>query len=435
MDECIIFIVKSCCDNKEQAQHNYMPPLGIMSIANTLRVHGYRIIVLDFSEANYEMPEISKIIDECKPIYIGFSVYTENVNNILVMCKYLKKQYKDIPLVLGGPHATLDPEYCKRKRFVDFIVQGEGERNLLELAEAIRTKQKLIKFDEIQGLIYVSEDGVYTNGPESIFIDNLDLLPIINRDYLSKCFTASLPTIYSSKGCPGKCIYCAAPAMSGTKYRIRDIDNVFLETLYLHSVCENYDQIFYCDDTFTVFNKRLERFAELCQKSSVKFKWRCESRVDSLFRNYYLLPVLKAAGCCRIQFGIESGNQTVLTNIRKEMQLSQAHDIIEKTVKTGIHVVTSFIFGHYCDTISSMEDTLSLMEHLKSRYADMIEIAYALNTPFPGTYQYEHREELGLNLKINNFAELDMYGAVVEGVNFKTEDLQNFNHRAAKIYN
>lgn len=431
----IVFIVKSSSDNNVQAKTNYMPPLGLLSIANMLRLHGYNVEVLDFSGQNYQTEQIYSIIEKLQPIYIGFSVYTENVDNVFKMCRYIKKSFPHIPLVLGGPHPTLDTEYCKRKRFVDFILIGDGEHNALELAEAIRTNQKLISFSEIQGIVYKNENDEYCYGKDRKFVTNMDLLPIINRDYLPICFTASLPTIYSSRGCPGRCIYCAAPAMSGRKYRVRDVENVFLESLYIIDVCKNYFQIFYCDDTFTVFRNRLERFIQLCDQTLNKFYWRCESRVDALYKYSDLLEGLKRAGCSRIQFGIESGNQEVLNNIRKGLILEQAYEIIDKTVNCGIPVVTSFMFGHYCDTVETMTDTLNMMEFLISKYSGQVEVAYALNTPFPGTYQFEHMEELGLELVVKNFSDLDMYSSIVRTKNFDESTLRNFNERAMKVYN
>ncbi|MCR4944080.1 MAG: B12-binding domain-containing radical SAM protein [Clostridium sp.] len=434
MSNSIIFIIRSSCDNKEQAESTYMAPLGVLSITNMLRVNGYNVHVLDFSEREYEANEIYELINKVKPIYIAFSVYTQNVDNIFNVCKALKKRFKDIPIVLGGPHPTLDTDYCKKKRFVDFISVGDGEQNLLELAEALRTKEELISFKDIPGLVYLDEDRKYKSGGERVFLTNIDLIPIINRDYIPKYFKALIPNIYSTRGCPGRCIYCAAPAMSGGKYRIREIENVFLETLYIEELCKNYSEIFYCDDTFTVFNKRVEKFISLCNESKVKFNWRCESRVDAMFKNSYLLEGLKDAGCKRIQFGIESGNQEILDKIRKNMKLPQAYEIIDKTINTGIGVATSFIFGHYCDTVETMEDTVKMMEELKSKYGEKIGIAYGLNTPYPGTYQYDNMEDLGLEMTVSKFSELDMLSPVVQTKNFTTEDLKKINSRAMKIY-
>jgi len=431
--ESVIYIIKSNCDNRELARSNYMPPLGLMSIAATLRLHGYNVRIIDLSVRNYQTEEINAIIESMNPIMIGFSVYTENVDATFNMCKYFKRRYPGIFIALGGPHPTLEPEYCMRRRYVDFIDTGDGEQSQLELLEAIRTDQKLIRFSDINGLIYLDEKGQYQYGAPRRNIDNLDLTPIIDRRMVPESVDALTVTVYSSRGCPGRCIYCAAPAMSGGKYRIRDIENVFLETLMALAQSRKRKEVFYSDDTFTVFRKRVERFIELCDACKVKISWRCESRVDALVKNQDILPGMKRAGCQRIQFGLESGNQQVLDNIRKNMDLDDAREIIGKTVEAGIHVAGSFMFGHYCDTKETMEDTLNFMEELKKAHGSEMDVVYGLNTPFPGTYQYENMEELGMSFTVNTYSQLDMYGPVIMTDNFDTDMLLNFYAKAGKL--
>ena len=431
--ESVIYIIKSNCDNRELARSNYMPPLGLMSIAATLRLHGYNVRIIDLSVRNYPTEEINAIIESMNPIMIGFSVYTENVDATFNMCKYFKRRYPGIFIALGGPHPTLEPEYCMRRRYVDFIDTGDGEQSQLELLEAIRTDQKLIRFSDINGLIYLDEKGQYQYGAPRRNIDNLDLTPIIDRRMVPESVDALTVTVYSSRGCPGRCIYCAAPAMSGGKYRIRDIENVFLETLMALAQSRKRKEVFYSDDTFTVFRKRVERFIELCDACKVKISWRCESRVDALVKNQDILSGMKRAGCRRIQFGLESGNQQVLDNIRKNMDLDDAREIIGKTVEAGIHVAGSFMFGHYCDTKETMEDTLNFMEELKKAHGSEMDVVYGLNTPFPGTYQYENMEELGMSFTVNTYSQLDMYGPVIMTDNFDTDMLLNFYAKAGKL--
>lgn len=431
--ESVIYIIKSNCDNRELARSNYMPPLGLMSIAATLRLHGYNVRIIDLSVRNYQTEEINAIIESMNPIMIGFSVYTENVDATFNMCKYFKRRYPGIFIALGGPHPTLEPEYCMRRRYVDFIDTGDGEQSQLELLEAIRTDQKLIRFSDINGLIYLDEKGQYQYGAPRRNIDNLDLTPIIDRRMVPESVDALTVTVYSSRGCPGRCIYCAAPAMSGGKYRIRDIENVFLETLMALAQSRKRKEVFYSDDTFTVFRKRVERFIELCDACKVKISWRCESRVDALVKNQDILSGMKRAGCRRIQFGLESGNQQVLDNIRKNMDLDDAREIIGKTVEAGIHVAGSFMFGHYCDTKETMEDTLNFMEELKKAHGSEMDVVYGLNTPFPGTYQYENMEELGMSFTVNTYSQLDMYGPVIMTDNFDTDMLLNFYAKAGKL--
>ena len=429
----VLYIVKSNCDNRELARNNYMPPLGLLSIASMLKMHGYNVEIIDLSVKNCRTEDINEIIESIRPILIGFSVYTENVDATFNMCRYFKRRYPDIPIVLGGPHPTLEPEYCMRKRYVDFISRGDGEQSALELLEAIRTDQRLIRFKDINGLIYLDQNGQYQYGGERRNLENLDLLPVINRDFIPEAYESITPTVYSSRGCPGRCIYCAAPSMSGGKYRIRDIENVFLETMLVTKRCGGSREIFYIDDTFTVFRDRVERFIELCENSSTKIIWRCESRVDALFKSSDLLEGMKRAGCQRIQFGIESGNQAVLDKIRKNMKLSEAREIVDKTIQCGIPVAASFMFGHYCDTVETMNDTLLLMEEFKRKYGSMIDVVYGLNTPFPGTYQYDNLEKLGMHFTVQSYAQLDMYGPVIKTENFDAKTQLDFYARAGKL--
>ena len=429
----VLYIVKSNCDNRELARNNYMPPLGLLSIASMLKLHGYNVEIIDLSVRNCRTEDINEIIESIRPMLIGFSVYTENVDATFNMCRYFKRRYPNIPIVLGGPHPTLEPEYCMRKRYVDFISRGDGEQSALELLEAIRTDQRLIRFEDINGLIYLDENGQYQYGGERRNLENLDLLPVINRDFIPEAYESITPTVYSSRGCPGRCIYCAAPSMSGGKYRIRDIENVFLETMLVTKRCGGSREIFYIDDTFTVFRDRVERFIELCENSSTKIIWRCESRVDALFKSSDLLEGMKRAGCRRIQFGIESGNQAVLDKIRKNMKLSEAREIVDKTIQCGIPVAASFMFGHYCDTVETMNDTLLLMEEFKRKYGSMIDVVYGLNTPFPGTYQYDNLEKLGMHFTVQSYAQLDMYGPVIKTENFDAKTQLDFYARAGKL--
>lgn len=81
-----------------------------------------------------------------------------------------------------------------------------------------------------------------------------------------------------------------------------------------------------------------------------------------------------------------------------------------------------------------MEDTIAMMEKLKKLYGHKVEIAYALNTPFPGTYQYEHLEELGMELTVGTLVELDMVGPVIRTKNFNEDDLKHYNSRAMKVF-
>ena len=66
--ESVVYFVKSNCDNRELARNNYMPPLGLMSIANVLRLHGYYVEIIDLSIKNYSTEDINQIIQRLNPL-------------------------------------------------------------------------------------------------------------------------------------------------------------------------------------------------------------------------------------------------------------------------------------------------------------------------------------------------------------------------------
>lgn len=430
----VLFIIKSCASNDEIADVIFLPPLGLMSIATVLETNGYNVKIVDYSLELMNSGKLISLIQEFNPLYIGVSSYTENIDENIELCRYIKKKFKRLPILIGGPHPTVDSEYCKRKKFIDFISVGEGESTNLLVAEAIRTNEKLIKFSDIDGLIYFSkEEKKYISNDCNQYIKNLDLLQIVKRQYIKNSLEGQLVTIFSSRGCPGRCIYCAASSLSGSKYRIRDIESVFLETLMLLKLVNYNAEIYYCDDTFTAILKRVQHFLRLIDECNLSMKWRCESRVDVMNKNRFIIDEMDKRGCMRLQYGIESGNQQVLNNIFKNLDISVVEELIQYTVSRGIRVAASFIFGHYCDTKSTMQDTLDLMIRLKDKCKDKIEIFFSYNTPFPGTYQYAYRDELGIKFTINKYCEMTMLDPVMETDNFDTATLQEFGQKAQAL--
>lgn len=430
----VIFIIKSHASNDELVESCFLPPLGVMSVATMMELHGYEVKIIDLSLEFVSSKKLISIIEDFTPVYVGISAYTENVDEILMLCKYIKRNLPNIRILLGGAHPTVDSEYCKKKKYVDFIVRGEGEATNLEVAEAVRTNEKLIHFEKIEGLIYYSKKnkGYVDNGKRQVIMD-LDLLPIIKRQYIDKSLHAPMVTLISSRGCPGSCIYCAASRMSGAKYRVRNIDNVFLESLLLLHLTNFEKEIYYCDDTFTAVVKRVRRFLSLIDAAKLSFKWRCESRVDVLNRNRDLIQEMVERGCQRLQYGIESGNQEVLDKIMKHLDISVVEDLIDYSIECGVRVATSFIFGHYCDTEETMKETLDIMSRIKNRHGKKVEIFYSFNTPFPGTYQYEHMEELGIRLVVSDYSKLSMLAPVAVTENFDMDLLNEFGRKAHSL--
>lgn len=406
---------------KDFARENaYNPSLGLLAIGSWLDLNGYEVEVLDLCYIRLNKQDLLKKIGNSKPLLIGISVYTENVDMGLSTAKLIKEEYPEVKIILGGAHATLAYQDCIASPHVDFVSRKEGESSFLELVIAIESNEQRIRYDQIKGIVYRKNDSVVVNKLARP-IEDLDLLPIQKRELADASRYNKTINISTSRGCPGRCIYCAATTIAGATYRVRSVENVFLEIVLIkHIFGDKVKMIYMVDDTFTAIKSRVTSFIGFIHRYDLNLEWHCESRVDVMTPE--LLEQMSKAGCKAIQYGIESGSQEVLNKIQKGIDLEHARKIIDATCENHILPLLSFMIGHYCDTKETMQQTIDFINEICSKYP--AEVALSYNTPFPGTWQYTHREELGLKLRTNNYSALTLLNPVVETDNFTVNDLR-----------
>lgn len=396
--------------------YDYNPSLGLLSLGTYLDWHGYECYIYDMIFGEKKVSGLLNDIKLKKPFMVCISVYTENSEFAAKLSRKIKEISYDIKICWGGPHVTLD-EINESSDYLDFAIHNEGESTLLELIEAVVSDEKIISYDNILGLSYYRDNILYKNKKRD-FIKDLDLMPLLKRELVDINKYKGNVFVSSSRGCPANCIYCAATAMAGAKYRMRNIKNVFMEILLLKHTIKEAFFVNFVDDTFTASPRRVHEFNGLMKKSEIKIKWICESRVDVMSKE--LIKEMKEAGCFSIQYGIESGSQEVLNAIKKNIDLQHALDIMKFTYDEGLFFTASFMLGHYCDTKETMMETVNLIKYIENNFSANVMLSY--NTPFPGTWQYINREKLGLHIANQNPRNWNLFQPVVETENFTIED-------------
>lgn len=294
------------------------PPFGLAYIAAVLKKNNIPVKILESNVFDLNHEQIKKEIIEYHPDFVGITSTTsmiEESHEIALLCD------KKIKVIIGGVHASSLPEETLEKfeRF-DFLVRGEGEFAMLELVQ----KKPL---EKIKGLSYRKNKKIKHN-PLRELNNNLDDLPFPTRELLpmSKYFSAGakqVPSDYilSSRGCPYQCIFCADHLVHGRKFRFRSPENIIkeVEELYNKGV-RDWDFI---DDNFTLINERVEKFCDLMIQKGLnkEMTWRCANgiRVDRITPE--LLKKMKQAGCYMVSLGIESGNEQILKNMKKDINL------------------------------------------------------------------------------------------------------------------
>jgi anaerobic magnesium-protoporphyrin IX monomethyl ester cyclase len=427
----IILINMASDQDMHEWKKDYNPPLGILSIATCLELHGHDCMVIDYCYERKNLLKLVETILEEHVKIVGFSVYTINVDEAIRISRYLKKTLPYIIILFGGPHASLDSEYCSKPNSVDYVIRGEGESSVLELVEAVTSGYSLVIPDQIEGVCYRKKDRKVESEIRS-HAKNLDLLPIVKREFVAIEKYKGFINFCTSRGCPANCIYCAGSKLGGQGYRIRNIENVILETAYVKNILgDRFEAVYFIDDTFTAVKKRVLYFIKLRRKFGLLFQWRCESRLDVVDEE--LLSEISKNGCIAVHFGVESGSQEVLNKIQKKLDLEMAKKKLVFASTTGMTICCYFMLGHYCDTMETMKDTCDLIKELASKYS--IDATLHYNTPYPGTYQYQYKDELGIRMTSMNYSDFLGYQPIMETSDFTIHDQLDFYNDVKEYLN
>jgi anaerobic magnesium-protoporphyrin IX monomethyl ester cyclase len=189
-----------------------LPPLGICYIATFLNSKGYRAGLLDFYIRSVSMKDLLNSMNRDKPGIIGISTTTETYKSGMRLAGVIKQLSPSATVVMGGCHVTFEYEEALSSGNVDYAVRGEGEITFYELCNYLLRGEGDLK--NINGISYM-QDGRVVSNPAREFICDLDSLPFPDRSLFDLDKYSYPASISTSRGCPGRCIFCAAAALSG----------------------------------------------------------------------------------------------------------------------------------------------------------------------------------------------------------------------------
>lgn len=362
------------------------PPLGISYIAASLQKAGHTVQLLDCTFLQRQ--EAMQIALQAKVAVIGiYCMVSMNED-----CFWFAQQLRDHChlLVAGGPLPTCDPEPFLDH--FDVVVRGEGEQTMLELVGAFETATSL---DSVSGIVFRSKENLpgesrekYCYSAQRPFTRDLDSIPFPARELLpnnnyiqygKKKYGYAITTVMSTRGCPYHCEFCSNVIFGGS-YRERSPKNVVDEIE--NALAFGYDRISFADDVFTMKRSRVVEICREIQARGLHFQWECLGRVDSL--DYNTAVEMKEAGCRRIFFGIESGDDQILELMRKQITSERARQAVEAAHRARLEVGAFFILFYPGDTDESVLNTLRFATALPLDY-----LGLSMPYPLPGTALYE----------------------------------------------
>jgi len=366
--------------------HNCYFPLGLGYIASLLSKEGHEVLLLDPDAQRLDLNKLKEKILYFKPDVVGISTLTPSFPNALRIARIIKENIA-APIIIGGVHATaLSKEILKQYNEFDIVVRGEGEFTFLELCQYFQGNKKL---ELIKGITYRNGNtGIIENEPRP-YLENLDILPfparnLVNMDnyQLNVHFDRGIrsATMITSRGCPSQCTYCASFLIAGKKFRAHSSQYTINE---IEKLIKDYGvrHILFWDDSFTLTHERVIEICNLILKKKLNFTWTCMGRVDRGNKQIYSL--MKKSGCYNILFGIESGNEEILKNIKKNITLDEARATLKICNDLGIKTHLTFIFGSPGETAKTIRNSINFAKELKPTLANFFMVI-----PYVGTEIY-----------------------------------------------
>lgn len=370
---------------------------GLISLANFVqaRIPDLHANILDLSVHSFDSAEaeISRsLADNQGGIpFVGITTTTASYQSALEVARFVKRAAPQSVVVLGGHHASADPEVVlyNHKGTVDLIIVGEGERSLSEL---LRHYPNL---ESVPGLCYLGADNQFTrNDPPALLSqEELDSIPITYGDngLIGTPGKFDHATYVSARGCPLGCAFCA---VGNDRIRPKSIPAVVRDIELL------LDMGFYriaIEDNF--FAHSLDRTREICEAlADVKrrrngaFSWDCQTRIESLARKD-TIDLMAKAGCEAVYIGVESVHPEQLTYLSKTSSPSKylatlTEDVVPALLKTDIECYLNLQFGLPGETEKHEHATYAMLEslgRLANARSKTITIFPQLHVVYPGT--------------------------------------------------
>tara|TARA_B100001964_G_scaffold159959_1_gene175676 strand:- start:28532 stop:30232 length:1701 start_codon:yes stop_codon:yes gene_type:complete len=368
----------------------YQIPRGLMCISAYLKDKGYDVTCLNLN--HYDSGKLTNVLRKNSFEIVATGEVFTRFKPIKEIIETTRICNPDAKIVIGGGIATGDPEFILNELRPDYLVLGEGEVAMDNLAQAIKNRSDI---HDVTGVAF-KENGTFIKTKPTPLIEDLDQLPYPDYEgfeyafYMQNFISKSqhlqtimdiskrrLGIVNASRDCVKKCTFCFR--IMGGNFRTRSIKNFFGEISYLIDKYGITDLLLQ-DDILASNKKRIFEFCEAIKP--LNLFWSCNLRVSNADDDIY--EAMKDAGCYNILYGFESASPAVLKSMKKGITPKLMEKAIQASLKAKLRIDSTFIFGDPVETLQTINETFKFIYNYKS-----IRMGMKLISPFAGTVYYE----------------------------------------------
>lgn len=383
MSDIVLLYPYSC---KQTRNTMLFHPVGIAQLTAILRQAGMEVLVKDLT-----FEDIKGCLDDLvsdHPRIVGIYIMLTMAENALMLAKKIRQDIPEAVLVCGGPLPTVRPERFDRD--FDIIFRGESALSFpifcSDYLASFSIGDILGRGGRYPGLHAIDPGkGTLLQTPaQSIDEETLDRLPVPDRsdfrhDRYQQAWQEregfSPACIMTTYGCPHDCEFCSKPIF-GRYFRRRSMDRIMEEIHDIRSF--GYDGLWIADDCFTLDLGHVRDFCLRMIRENVGMKWTCLSRTEEITMQDAAL--MKEAGCKKVFFGLESGDNDILKLMNKNTTVEAAERALDLFSRCGIETAGFFMVGYPGESLETIEATLQWALTLP-----LDEISFTIPFPLPDT--------------------------------------------------
>ena len=380
------------------------PPIGLAYLASSLRAAGHDAEILDINLWRWTDDEVRDRLKTSDADVFGITGLISQYTYNLELAALLKELHPDRPVVQGGMMVAAMPRIMMEESpHTDFVAVGEGERTIVELADALEGQRPIASVD---GLWYrdPAKPGEFIVTGHRADIPDIDTLPYPAFDLVdipayhrSRGRAKEMHKIYQNKpfipllatrGCPYRCTYCHR--FADERLRHRGTEAVLGEIDHWRQMY-GVEYVEFQDELWGLSKKRAKEFCEAIIATGWGVTWGCSIRLNVIDED--IIRLMVKAGCIFVSFGVESGSEQILKNMGRPMKRETIVRGWSLVKKYQLNHLPSFMIGYVGETPETIRETVDLVCEM-----DVGSFAgwFRYVTPLPGTELYEIAKTRGL---------------------------------------
>jgi len=399
-------------------------PFYYLYLAGYLEKYNFKIsiVIPHFKTIKENNDYVIKEVIKQKPKHIGFSCFVTDYDIVLDLAQKVR-QVSNATILAGNAQPSVCPEdFLYEGSPFDIVCRGEGEVTVKEILSSNKdTKtlsnidgisffdKNLVGSDGIKGSVVINKNRTLMNmidcGMPAYHLIDVDWYAVPTK-YVIRRVAAVAAVIYTGRGCPYKCNFCASNVVWNTNskggkgatfVRWRPLD-VVMEELALLQNKYGFDFFYILDDTFGISEEQTIAFCKAYKASGLKMLWAAETRV-SCIKNPKIVKLLRETGCIQLDFGVESGSPRLLKTIQKLTTLEETHRAFKLCKEFGMRTFANIMLNMQGETEEDLELTKKMLADIKPTI-----VSIGGTQPYPGTALYK---SLGYKLDKKDYHLLD----------------------------